>query len=211
MADLTITDIGKPEYKYSSIWVLNITKKKRRGQITFRVPEMSGGEYAVITVPDTFIPIDLITKVTREQLLQSIDFRPALNSGLLKMIKNKEAQEILSRPGVEEELERLRDDAEKVGAQRTSMFGVAASMEEQVPIPQQRESFDEAPSVSSLHSRVNAAGVLLAEEGEVRLINKLRAVQGELTDRDYSHLQGLAQETSSSKLLEYVKNRMDEN
>ncbi len=206
---LTITDLGRKEYKSQGIWVRNTTKGKKRGLVLMRVFEGNSGEYSTIIVPETFLPIDLVTKATRKQILQSTDFRGALQKGLLTLMTEEDALEALDRPGVTEELERLQRDDERSKNYSSSIYGESAPIP-QAPKLQENQDGSVTLKNSNLNPRVFGAEITLNENGEVALINRLRAVEGELTQSDFSHLLKLAKETSSDSLLEFVETRIEE-
>lgn len=109
---LNIYDLEDKHTK-GPIYVINNTDGPNRGYVTFQVPKSSGSGMDLVTIPGTWIPIDLMTKVgSRRQLLDSSDFKKCLDPmqgpggrPLLILIHPKYASEILTQPGVAEEIE----------------------------------------------------------------------------------------------------------
>ena len=88
--------------KGDSIFVLNRTKTDFNMHISDAQNHIS-----IITIPRTFIPIDLTMWATVPQLKTSQEFRAALRGGVLSLISPKEAKAILSEEDGRIEHERI--------------------------------------------------------------------------------------------------------
>lgn len=99
---LTIGDIEAS--KSSSIWVLN--KSNPKGNVTISVPNGMGNVSTVI-MPATWIPMDLTTQSTKQSLTASPVFRRMLTLGMLQVISEEEAQNLLADRDAQEEMQRI--------------------------------------------------------------------------------------------------------
>ncbi len=75
------------------LYVVNTTSGPK-GNVSFSAKD-DLGQAVSVTVPATFIPIDLTTQATRESLLTSTHFRRALNQKQLKIIETDSAEHYL--------------------------------------------------------------------------------------------------------------------
>jgi hypothetical protein len=119
-----------------SLWVLNDAQNMKRkngqkgtirGKIFIGIPDVAGKTTDGLVIPQTWLPIDVNTMVPRQQLLQSRQFRRALNDGLIKIISEEDAQRILSTVGAEEEQERL-DRENDIVLEATKQRKITAEM-----------------------------------------------------------------------------------
>lgn len=99
-----------------SIYVLNNTALVSKNGVARRKPGIlnigivhDNGQVTSVTIPETWIPIDVTEQCQKEELLKSSVFRSQINNGVLKLISEEEAQEIFDNdPDAIEELERLQ-------------------------------------------------------------------------------------------------------
>jgi hypothetical protein len=68
------------------------------------------GQTTNIRVPNTWIPIDLSLQVTKEDLVKSPRIRSMLQAGILKLLSEEEALEILDTPLAKAEVKRINKD-----------------------------------------------------------------------------------------------------
>ena len=127
---LSINDVRqfKP---HQSVWVLNNTKnapimarnidpdthqlKQERADVMLVVNSVSGtGEKEVITIPQSFLPTDVTEYVALEDILNCRSFISALREGLITIIDESSAQELMNSEGASEERQRLRQLRQKV-------------------------------------------------------------------------------------------------
>lgn len=88
----------------TSLWVLNNTNPK--GNVNVTVPD-GMGQNTVLTIPVTFIPIDLTTMSTKQAILSSPNFRKVITSKMLSIISDEKAQELLSSDKAQAEMDRI--------------------------------------------------------------------------------------------------------
>lgn len=95
------------------VWVLNNTRDNLEGQVVVSIAKRNGNGYDRIRVPRSFIPFDLTQQIPRIQLLESADFRHAINTRLLKLVTTEYASVLRNTDEAKEEMERLRNDEHK--------------------------------------------------------------------------------------------------
>jgi hypothetical protein len=70
------------------------------------------GNNIVVQVPVTFIGVDLTTMATKQALISSPTFRRMLAQGLLKLISEEYAMQIMESPDAQKEAERIYNRAQ---------------------------------------------------------------------------------------------------
>lgn len=101
MSDLRRIDGSKDP----SLWVLNTSDRqgtRPHGDILIEIP-MPGGRNTVVTIPKTWIPIDLSTYARRDVILDSNDFAKAVRSMTLTLVSSEWAESVERRPDVRDE------------------------------------------------------------------------------------------------------------
>ena len=109
------------------IWAINTADAhevvRAAGDIILTVPRLNGaGQPDILKVRQTWLPQNLTELVPRRQLLACTEFRRAVNSGLITLIRGSKAKALLRNDGANEERQRLRDIERHVrdaGAART--------------------------------------------------------------------------------------------
>jgi len=108
------------------LYVINTSQKSelgQKGEVLLQIPALnSNAEPAKITVPQSWLPMDLTQSAPREQVLMSTEFRRAVNIGLITPCSADHAQRLEEQPGAREERQRLREARnmlKKVQAART--------------------------------------------------------------------------------------------
>lgn len=125
---ISITELD--ENAGGQLWVLNNaanTKRKLRGKIFIGIPDVAGKTTDGLVIPHTWLPIDVATMVPRQQLLQSRQFRRALNDGLIKIISNDDAERLLMQQGADDEQDRL-DRENDIVTEATKQRSIKAEM-----------------------------------------------------------------------------------
>lgn len=114
---LTIDDILK-QSDTDPIWCINNTTQAmnaRAGDLALVVPKLHGnGTPDKVSIPLTWLPFNLIRQVPRDQLVQSTEFRAAINSGLLIIVTPDYAEYLSHREGAAEERDRLQQNKDRV-------------------------------------------------------------------------------------------------
>lgn len=117
------------------IWVINTSDRaapKQAGDVVIAI-HRSDGPPTVITIPLTWLPIDLTEKANRNVLLASPELRSSVNKELIGIITDEYAKELLAESGAKEELKRIQELERNsyLNAQRTiSEDAVATNLEQ---------------------------------------------------------------------------------
>lgn len=90
-------------------WILNESKGESRGPVIFNIERQGTNQRDTVIIADTWLPINLLQYVSRNQLSDSANFRNAINTGIIRHISDEEAQRILSRKGAKEELKLIEE------------------------------------------------------------------------------------------------------
>lgn len=173
---LTLNDVISK--KITNIWAINNTRGKDRSTIVLSVPSATGNSVEPVVVPSTFLPINLTGYVSHKQLIDSSNFRRAITKGLIQLVDEEEANELLGREGATEEKARLA--------------ALDAAIDNLIP-KTVVDLTDNTGEDAILHdsSGVNVGVVVainsLADDGELVVINSLRSM-GELTEVDYKYV-----------------------
>lgn len=88
-----------------SLWVLNTSDRqgtRKQGDILLDVPS-PGGRSIIISVPKTWIPVDLSTYARRDMILESTDFLNAVRNMAITPVSTEWAESIEKRADVRDE------------------------------------------------------------------------------------------------------------
>jgi len=115
MKFLTVSQLEEQGVK-GSVWVLNTASTSAaaavsvhgfRGNVIVSIPKLNGNGGDPLIIQESWLPFDASSKFPKERLLESSEFRSAINSGLLSLVDPVQAQKILEREGAREEQQRL--------------------------------------------------------------------------------------------------------
>lgn len=106
---ITLDDAAKESN--SALWVQNMTSSVEDfaplgGDLVFNVRD-SDGNGTLVTVPLTWVPIDISLEVSKNVLLKSSDMRKAWSRGLIKILDSDSANAIVESVDGQKEVERL--------------------------------------------------------------------------------------------------------
>jgi len=87
------------------VYVRNRTKPK--GPIILRIADPTSGKSYPLTIPRTFIPIDVTAQIPGDILVRSIDFKQIINGGSVVLISREEAETELDTHTATVEYKRL--------------------------------------------------------------------------------------------------------
>lgn len=194
---ITLREVENQEK--GGIYVLNKTRDIERGRVVFQVPKANGVGSDAVIIPPTFIPLDLTEQVSRKQLLESSEFRKAVNSRRVELISESEYESLMKDPMAGPERDRLYNQSQihmnSVQALDRIMdrdntvidpalSGVAPSNKEEANIPEGgRGENSEKVSPAVLH----IITALEEDKDEVAAISTLRNL-GELEESDYAYV-----------------------
>lgn len=148
-----------------SLWLINSAAQSElelSGNILISIPRPNG-KVERLEIPETWLPMDASTKFPKERLLDSSEFRSAVQSELITLIDEETAQRILSRAGAADERRRLSQEASRVkkaGAARN----ISDSNVEIIGIDSDDENVKKAARADNV-AVLAANGVDLDEDG----------------------------------------------
>jgi hypothetical protein len=99
------------------IWVINTAAQSAyeiRGNIVIGIPNVRGGEPEVLTIPQTWLPVQVTAEIPRIRILESTQFRKAVAKGLISCVSEQTAERMLRQEGSREEQRRLLGLAQQV-------------------------------------------------------------------------------------------------
>ena len=195
---LSIAEISSPKYTSSNIFVLNTTKGEEKGPVVFNCPKLNGRGIDTITVPDTFLPTNLINFTSKSQVLESSDFKSAVRRKFLTIIDEEEAIEIESLPGAKEERNRIDNHQLEVDNLTRSMLGEdteVAAMTTQQTTPNKNEV---SPKIKSILENYE-------ENGAVATLNSLRTIESDLNTDDLRYIKKFAKKHRIKNVFIYAK------
>lgn len=175
MAKLDLIDLEEKSIR--RVWVVNKTRGENRSRVIFSVPKTRGQGQDLIEVPNTWLPVDLTQQITKRQLMESSDFRTALNAGLLVLIDEKEAQEALEDEDAVEELARLK--ALKTRSKdRNVKPNTAPNVQQPTPMVNQQKA-DMPPAEAMPSPGVQALALQMKEQdyNDTQLTNTLKNME----------------------------------
>lgn len=200
--------------KVKRIWVLNSTRDKNAdGPVIFTVSNETGQGVSTVEIPLTWIPLDLTNQVSKSQLMSSSYFKRAVNRGLLRLIDEDSASQILNQPGADEEIEKINDLRRQVGASLTSMnvtneMGDIASKTQMSP--QNTYAGTETSDVNPTVFQLMMDATENPDIKDIQLINSLRTIRTKLTDKDFRFIMTEAQKLNRQDLIEWVEQETEE-
>jgi hypothetical protein len=122
------------------VYVLNSTRGAIKGQLLINIPKQNGNGSTLIRIPDTFIPLDLTSQVTRRDLLESSEFRNTVTKGLLKLLNPVYAEALLETRDAKAELKRIQNEMERArAALQNATLSDAVDREEEEEIDEEDE------------------------------------------------------------------------
>ncbi len=125
MKYLSIANFDKNAKSTKPMWGINTAAESEIqmvGEILVQVPSRNGGPPDRLLMPQTWLPQNLTRVISRQRLLQAVEFRQAVDDGLISLISAEDAERLLRAEGAAEEQERLREKAKAIrqaGAART--------------------------------------------------------------------------------------------
>jgi hypothetical protein len=125
MKFLPISNFDRNVKSTKPIWGINTAAESELGQVgevLITVPNANGGQPDRLLIQPTWLPQELTRVIQRKRLLESVEFRQAVERGLIGLISREEAERLLRQDGAAEEQEKIRERARQVrqaGSART--------------------------------------------------------------------------------------------
>lgn len=182
------------EANSKTVFVVNTTKKDKRGQVIFSVPKVNGVGDDAVTIPATWIPIELTEQVSKNQLFASSDFRKAVSRGLISLVDHKWATDVLKSREATEELERLQNQQEYhrniMTATKTDDIAIEnpEGLHRQSVATADNNMVDDLGKINGISmSVIHTMEILRESKDQKGTIATLRAM-GELEAKDYKYV-----------------------
>lgn len=163
---VTIADLEAS--KSSSVWVKNNSNPK--GNINMTMSDGMGNNI-VVTVPVTWIPLDLTTQASKTGIVSSPTFRRMLSMGLLTLVSEAEALAIMSDAKAQKEAQRVYSHAKEVGL-------------DYAPVEAKIAASESDGSVSGFAMQLSIATDL----DEDQVMTMLRGNESTLTKADFKYI-----------------------
>ncbi|QJT70897.1 hypothetical protein GR7B_00099 [Vibrio phage vB_VcorM_GR7B] len=195
---LMVQDIT-PETR--NVFVTNNTEGRERGPIFFTVHQLKGNGVDNVVVPNTWMAVDLTSQVHPQQLLESNTFRRLVNSNLVTILTDEEADKINSREGAESEIQRLRKEEFNIEATLSGNgLGSRGSVEAKPTVEQ--------TNIGQPSMKVEVLMAEAEKTDEVSLINALRNIKSELVEPDYKFVRKVAKGLGYKSLTRWCNNQL---
>jgi hypothetical protein len=155
----------------SSLWVVN--KTKPRGVLNVSMPDGLGGT-VVMVIPITWIPIDLTTQATKENLLKSPVFRRLVTNGSIGLIDEAQAEGIM-----------VGGDAQKEAHRVYSAVSAGEELDTGSNLNPEIEKLNVEDSGNVSGFAMNIVGMDLEEDA---ILTMIRGQDGALSKDDYTYI-----------------------
>lgn len=125
MKFLPISYFDKNPKSTKPVWGINTASESDLGvvgEILLAIPGPNGGTPDRLLIPQTWLPQELTRVINRKRLLNSVEFRTAVDKKLIGLISEEDAQRLLRQDGATEEQDKIRERARQIrqaGAART--------------------------------------------------------------------------------------------
>jgi hypothetical protein len=199
MAKYTINQLIKAdsEFVYCLNTSINTSKYKRSTNVAFDV--QSGNQVRSVMVHDSWIPQDLSQQAPKEIILASPSFREAINRGHIELVRDEDAEKILSEEDAIVEMQRLRNKY-NTAVQDLNMEPIAPR-----DIIVQKDTDDGiSPMVKDLcvHNEEDPLE-------PVAVYSRLRTAQNTLSKEEYMYLnKNLHASCRDAKIDEFLKKKL---
>lgn len=165
MKTLSINELSEQEK--GPIWVINTSNNIFKSGADVHVTFMNNGQSQVMTIPRTWLPIELTSRFPRKVIMGSSYFMDALSEGLLGAISAEAAANLLKQSGAQREMQRLAEAEEAVRASSAAR-GIGKNVRVSSGNPEQDEQ-DEDKGEKRAEAFVKKVGSVAfddADEGE---------------------------------------------
>lgn len=145
---------------------VDINNRRPSGQVLLTVAR-ENGHTSIITIPETWIPIDISAQAPINMILESTDFTRLVHSKILRVISEEAAEQILKMKEAQEEAARIAF------------------------LPTVEEAMAEAEATANVQSNVTGRVLNIVENPDMTIpqkITALRAIEKIFTDDDVAYL-----------------------
>lgn len=149
------------------------------------------GSQIVVTVPVTWIPIDLTTQATKSAVLSSPTFRRMLASGYLRLMREEEAMEIMATTDAQKELMRIYNRAQDLTVDSVNM-----------PQEAKKAQVEGSGEISGFAMNI----VMATDLEEDQVMTTLRNNESTLTNEDFKYI---AQNSTYARVKAYAAEKVE--
>lgn len=200
---ISLSDMQR-KWKDRDIHVINnsIEKLGVVMKVTMSIRAEDGTEI-LLTIPDTWIPVNLSRNISNEDLFRSNAFRDAVSKGMLFILDPDFAEDILSTPIATAEQERVN-----VAGRDMSGYGkILSGAEEDRAKPRE---FTEPAVPAHIKEVMNVRATLVSAVNENNIPALLSAISTgiineDLSDQERHYIQSHIKHTDVDRLLESYK------
>lgn len=172
----TIQDVERSG-EFGGVYCMNITPATQRSQIVFTVAKLHGDGLDNVFIPATGFPIELTAQVTKRQLLNSSEFRRAVNQKHIQLVTSDYFNEMMAEEGSHEEVQSAMSEMTTTIDAVQGVSSAKAALEDQ-----QDEVNRVHPQVELVVEQLNAGDLR-----EMDALGKLRGL-GDLNKRSFQHI-----------------------
>ena len=179
---------------------LNNTQPRGELYITIR----NGDRDQIIKIPNTWIPIDLSAYAAREAILNSPEFRQALQRGRMEAINSKVAEEVLATESAQEEksLLSIKENYTDPDAQASAIERAGLDN----PVAQSNAARQLATGQGTLEGVQPQVVGLVTREGitDRDMVTGLRNL-GNMTEKDYHYVMSQINTNEMPRVAAFVR------
>jgi hypothetical protein len=176
-----------------NIYVVNTTPADKRANLIFTV-QGTGGRLAVVMIPQTWLPVRVTDSVAAKDLLNSMEFRRAIDIGVLRLVDEISAQVELAKPENQEEIQNIAMEKSQL------VSGTLSTFDNSAPTQAELQEDEEIGVNRQVISFMTASG----ERGEDVTITALRRL-GTLKLRDLRYVRNKAKGANQVKLVDWSR------
>jgi hypothetical protein len=92
------------------VYVINNLKGSYKGMVVVPIARRNGNGHDVLRIPPTFIPVDLTLQVSKDQLLDSSEFRRTVGKKLVVLVNPEYARRLLATEEAKRELQQVSEN-----------------------------------------------------------------------------------------------------
>ena len=206
---ITLSEALK-EPEHASLYAINTSQNsnaQQRGELWITVN--TGHKDIIVNVPNTWIPIDLTSLISRKDILTNPDFRRFINLGIVTLISTEVAETILDHPESRNEVSLLR--IKNMNSSDTDRTAAIV-----------REGLDNSVA-DSIHKRQLAAGkgfeegvtpqvLTIAERPDIsdsEMLTALNNIEDIITEKDLHYIIGKVDARDHPKVLTFARNGLE--
>lgn len=199
--------------EYSAVYAINTIQRNERGsreRVFISVPKDGQDGSDLLLIPNTTLPIDLTSMVSRGSIFRSSDFRKAVRFGMITLVNAEDAERILSTPEAKRDLAALME-AEQVNtmADRNDVIDGSENLSNVREIDNSHTARNQVLELGASGVNPNVESVMESAEGntEGNVINSIRNIPNK-TLADYRYILEKAREHNFDDLAGRIEKKI---